>query len=120
MTLGFICDFLDGYVARKLNLVSEFGNNLDKIVDKINHICIFITISNKFDVSYIYILCYFLREIIMFFLRYYNFKSMNSSFHGKIKTFIFPISIIFFDQNFFFKDFYITLWTIYNFLTLLK
>ena len=36
MVIGCLCDYLDGYFARKFKIESNFGNFLDKIVDKIN------------------------------------------------------------------------------------
>ncbi len=38
MAVGaFLLDSLDGFVARKLNLISEFGRQLDSIVDSFNY-----------------------------------------------------------------------------------
>ena len=40
-----VTDYLDGYLARKYNLVSEIGEILDPIADKILIIFLFIAIS---------------------------------------------------------------------------
>ena len=34
--IGFLFDFLDGWLARKFNIKSKIGNILDKIVDKLH------------------------------------------------------------------------------------
>lgn len=33
--IGFSFDFIDGFIARKFKLTSDFGNILDKIIDKL-------------------------------------------------------------------------------------
>lgn len=39
---GFVSDYLDGYVARKLNEISEWGKVLDPIADKIAAFLLFV------------------------------------------------------------------------------
>ena len=99
MIIGFTFDYMDGYVSRKLKLKSDLGNILDKIVDKINQTCLLATIINKYTISKWYLILFFIREIIMLLLRKLGLKSKMSSFHGKLKTFIFPLSVILFHYN---------------------
>ena len=117
--IGFTCDYFDGYIARKFNISSDFGNTLDKLVDKINQIGILLLLIFKFDVSYIYLLLLIIRETIMIILRKNNMKSTSSSFHGKLKTCLFPVLLILFHFNVSIKMEYLQLLTIYNFITLL-
>ncbi len=117
--IGFSCDYFDGYIARKFNLSSKFGNIIDKFVDKINQVGILSLLIIKFDVSPIYLLLYIIREAIMLFMRKNNMKSVSSSFHGKLKTALFPLLLILFHFNFNIKIVFLQLLTIYNFITLL-
>jgi len=119
MVLGFLCDYLDGYFARKLKLSSDLGNILDKIVDKINQTLLLVTMTIKFKISKWYLILYIFREIIMFIMRKLKYKPKTSSFHGKFKTFIFPLSLIFFAKDLFFKKIFINLLSAYNLFTLL-
>lgn len=119
MIIGFCCDYLDGYYAKKLNLSSKLGNILDKIVDKINHTAIFITIISQYKQSRWYLILFFIREIIMYLLRKLKLKQSTSSPHGKLKTFIFPLSLLFFHKNIIFSKIYLKLWSVYNYLTIL-
>ena len=73
----------------------------------------------KFDVSYIYLLLLIIRETIMIIMRKNNMKSTSSSFHGKLKTCLFPVLLILFHFNVSIKMEYLQLLTIYNFITLL-
>jgi CDP-diacylglycerol--glycerol-3-phosphate 3-phosphatidyltransferase len=45
--MASITDFLDGYIARKLNLVTDFGALMDPLVDKILTSSVFIILSKE-------------------------------------------------------------------------
>ncbi len=117
--LGFTCDYFDGYVARKLNISSDFGNTIDKLVDKINQIGILLLLIIKFNIPPIYIFLYIIRETIMILMRKNNLKAVTSSFHGKLKTALFPLLLLLFHYNVSIKMEFLQLLTIYNFLSLL-
>lgn len=117
--IGFSCDYLDGYVARKYNISSDFGNTLDKLVDKINQVGILLLLIFKFNVSPIYLLLLIIREVIIFIMRKNNMKSTSSSLYGKLKTTLFPLLLILFHYSISIKMEFLQLLTIYNFITLL-
>lgn len=117
--IGFSCDYFDGYIARKFNLSSEFGNTLDKFVDKINQIGIHILLMIMYNVSPIYIIIFIIREIIMFIARKNNMKPSTSSFYGKLKTSLYPVLLILYHFDIFFKEEYLQVLTVFNMMTLL-
>jgi cardiolipin synthase len=117
--IGFSCDYLDGYIARKFNISSSIGNILDKLVDKINQISILLLLIFKFNISPVFLIIYIIREIIMYMMRKYNLKSVSSSFYGKLKTALFPLLLILFHFNINIKYIYLVLLTIFNLLTLI-
>ena len=118
--IGLHCDFIDGKIARKLNITSAFGNKLDKIIDKINQTCLLILFYLKYNISIWYLLLFLIREFIMFTLRKNKLKSMSSSKLAKIKTYIFPyIFILYWLQYTKLANIMITSITIFNFYTLL-
>ena len=95
-------DYLDGYLARKYNAVSSFGEIIDPIADKI--LVIFMLLAIAYEVSSIYILfcsaIIFTREIWVSALRDFNSSTNNNkatkvTFIAKIKTTIqmFTISL---------------------------
>lgn len=45
--IASLTDFLDGYIARKLELVSDFGKLMDPLVDKILTSAVFILLSKE-------------------------------------------------------------------------
>jgi CDP-diacylglycerol--glycerol-3-phosphate 3-phosphatidyltransferase len=119
MVIGCLCDYLDGYFARKFKIESNFGNFLDKIVDKFNQSFILFLIIKLYNESWSYLVLYALREIIILLSRCFNLKSSKSSFHGKLKTFIFPLSIILYHYNHIDKKIFLNFLTIFNFITLI-
>ena len=118
MVIGYTCDYLDGWVARKLNIVSSIGIVLDGIVDKINHLHLIYSIYKKFNLSKIYVLLFIIKEIILLFLRYIKVKPSNPSYHYKLKTFIFPLTFFLYLTNSHLKKIYLNFWFIYNYICL--
>ena len=119
MIIGYCCDYIDGWVARKLNIVSMIGSILDGIVDKINHFILINYMFKKFNLSKVYILIFLIKEIILLFLRYIQIKPPNPSFYDKLKTFVFPLSFFLYITNSPLKKIYLNFWFIYNYICLL-
>ena len=100
--LAGITDYYDGYLARKYNLVSQLGEILDPIADKILIVFLLFAISVTLTSYYIAFLSAVIitREIWVGALRDFNARQQNSNatrvtFLAKIKTTIqlFTISI---------------------------
>ena len=68
--LAYLCDSIDGKLARKFNMSSDFGMKLDIVSDNICYIILIcvIFVKNKFDIKLI---------LIILFIYY-----MNSKWHG--------------------------------------
>lgn len=118
MILGLSCDFFDGYLARKFKVVSKIGNILDGFVDKINQLSILIVLTKKYNISKKFTYLFLFKEILLGILRIFKLKKKYSNFYGKLKTFIFPVTILLYHFNNNFKEKYISLLMIYNYLTL--
>ena len=97
--LACLTDFFDGYLARKENLKSNFGEILDPIADKalIITMCILLIIND--DISGLHKIAFYiiiLREIIVTSLRF-NLDNQNTSIDvsplSKYKTFIQMLAI---------------------------
>lgn len=66
-------DFLDGFTARKYNLVSDFGKHFDPFADVVEHmstfVCLMSSISGKGYMPVIIFILILYREMTMNFLR---------------------------------------------------
>lgn len=91
--IAAITDFLDGYLARKWNVISLKGAKMDAVADKVFAIGIVGGLVTKFDIL-IYVL---ILEIILALSNlYYHYKTnrTESLFIGKFKTTLLFITII--------------------------
>ena len=100
--IASITDYFDGYLARKYNLVSQLGEILDPIADKILIVFMLFAIAVNLTSYYIGFISAFIitREIWVGALRDFNARQQNTNatrvtFLAKIKTTIqlFTISI---------------------------
>lgn len=92
-SLLFLTDFIDGLLARKYKVQTNYGATMDTIADKMLSIVLIIIIINK--VKYLYLIL--LSEIIIALINIYaniQHKQTKSSYIGKIKMWILSITII--------------------------
>jgi CDP-diacylglycerol--glycerol-3-phosphate 3-phosphatidyltransferase/CDP-diacylglycerol--serine O-phosphatidyltransferase len=98
-TIICVTDFLDGYIARKLNSVSDFGKILDPIADKIL-VLMFLPLLQMGAISTFPVFIILAREFIVMGIRVLSAKNgqiLSAGVSGKIKTAItFPICGILF------------------------
>ncbi len=85
-----ISDVVDGKIARKFNMVSNFGKFLDPVADKMTQGTLIICLISRYKWMTALIVFFILKEAIMFLAGYIVFKntdSVNSAkWHGKLST----------------------------------
>lgn len=85
-----ITDFIDGYLARKWNQVTEFGKFLDPLADKVLVIGSFVTfilLNEQVEIWMVFLIV--LRDMLITFLRYLGImqgKTVKTTQMGKLKT----------------------------------
>lgn len=84
-----ITDYFDGYLARKYNVVSNFGKLMDPLADKMIVITALILLTNTKEIHYLCTLIIVLREITISSIRLVALEQnvlISASKSGKIKT----------------------------------
>ena len=82
-------DFLDGFYARKMNCVSDFGKLYDPFADVVLHLSCFFCYVHTGYISFVILLLLFYRETCMLFLRMVAAKkgvAVGARKGGKLKT----------------------------------
>ncbi len=91
-------DYLDGYLARKWNVTSDFGKFLDPVTDKLIVATALILLATASKASAVLVLAIILREIYVSALREFTAekkKRVDVSQIGKIKTTVQMLAVIF-------------------------
>lgn len=83
-------DIIDGIIARRFNMVSDFGKILDPIADKLTQITVLYCLVTRFPVMLLPLVILIVKEIIaaitnMLAIQKTN-KVMGAVWHGKITT----------------------------------
>ena len=90
IVLSGLTDIADGIIARKFNMVSDFGKILDPIADKLTQAALIICLATRYKLMIPLIIEFALRELTMLILGYLAIKKkdkVNSSqWFGKLTT----------------------------------
>lgn len=97
LTLSGITDVLDGFIARKYNLITNFGKLIDPLADKSTQISILGTLVIQKLIPIWILIIVVLKEFLMIsgasFL-YGKELVVSSKWYGKLSTIIFYIAIV--------------------------
>jgi len=95
-SLAAATDWYDGYIARKLNIVSRWGQFMDPLADKFLISAAFIAFAYLGYVYWWMVITIIVRDFLITFLRMYALqrgKSIVTSYLAKLKTFIQMIAV---------------------------
>ncbi len=96
-SVAALTDFLDGYVARKYDMVTNLGKFLDPLADKILTLSAFIIFSSQGLMSPVVTIIVVIREIIISVFRAVAASKnvvIAASIYGKLKTISQMVTII--------------------------
>lgn len=98
LALSGITDFLDGKIARKYDMVSEFGKLLDPIADKVTQGVLLLYLVNKYPILNMTLLLFFVKEFGMFLanskLILTTGNNEGARWYGKVSTTVFYVVMI--------------------------
>lgn len=90
IVLSGLTDVADGIIARRFNMVSDFGKILDPVADKLTQAALIICLTSKYKWMLVLITEFAMKEIAMLVFGYVTIQkkdSVNSAqWHGKLST----------------------------------
>lgn len=95
--LAGLTDILDGYIARKYNLVTKWGKLLDPLADKLIQISALIVMTSKGIIPIWIVLVVFAKEAFLIVgsaLLYRKKIVTQANWYGKLATVLFYIAIV--------------------------
>jgi cardiolipin synthase len=97
--LGGITDVLDGYIARKFNLITSFGKLADPLADKMMQITALVLLTMQQKIPAVILIIVIAKEAFMGAGSILLYKKENfvvsANWYGKLATVIFFVAIIF-------------------------
>ncbi|MSS64363.1 CDP-alcohol phosphatidyltransferase family protein [Velocimicrobium porci] len=94
-----ITDMLDGFIARKLNMITELGKALDPVADKLTHIALVICLSVRYRWMLSFLALVIIKESFMgimgiIMLKKKQKKLDGAKWFGKVSTAIFDFFMV--------------------------
>ena len=85
-------DVADGFIARRFNMITDFGKMIDPVADKMTQLAILICLISRFPLILLPFSIMLVKEIVSFFIRLRLFQKANrvygAAWHGKANTVI--------------------------------
>lgn len=90
VVLSTMTDFLDGYVARKFHMITEFGKFVDPVADKFTHGALVGCLASRYSLLWVLFGIMVLKEGFMLGMGYWKLrqgkKLDGASWYGKVCT----------------------------------
>lgn len=98
LLVSFLTDLFDGKIARKFNMVTDFGKMLDPIADKLTQGAMAIAISFRIPFMIYFVILFACKEFYMgimglYILKKYNKMNMAQMF-GKVSTVLLDVGVM--------------------------
>ncbi|MFR5748061.1 MAG: CDP-alcohol phosphatidyltransferase family protein [Thomasclavelia spiroformis] len=97
LVISGISDFLDGFIARKFNMVTDFGKFIDPVADKLTQFVVAITLLFSYPLAWVLLIIIILKDLMLaivgLYLYDYGLKITGASWWGKIATAYFYVIV---------------------------
>lgn len=95
--LSGLTDIVDGYIARKYNMITDFGKTIDPVADKLTQLAVLFCLVTRFKMMLIPLCIMPIKEIILFIAKLCLFRKTEKVYgavwHGKANTTILYVVI---------------------------
>ena len=85
-----LTDIADGIIARKCNMITDFGKLIDPVADKLTQITVFVCLVTRFNLMLLPLIILVVKEVGSLLLRWVLFKKTGivegAHWHGKVST----------------------------------
>ena len=83
-------DIVDGFIARKFNMISDFGKAFDAVADKLTQISVLICLVFRFPLIFVMLVIFVVKEVLAATMNLITLKKAGfvvaSVWHGKLNT----------------------------------
>ena len=90
LALSGLTDIADGFIARKFNMISDFGKMLDPVADKITQFCMLLCLTDRFPNMWFPVVLLAIKEITTGVMSLLAIRKSNAVkgavWHGKVTT----------------------------------
>lgn len=98
LTLSGATDIVDGFIARRFNMTSDFGKAIDPLADKLTQIAVLFCLLTRFPLILLPIVIMLIKEIGSFILRFIVYKKTErvecADWHGKATTVLIYLTML--------------------------
>ncbi len=88
--LSSLTDIVDGFIARRFNMTSDFGKAIDPLADKLTQLAVLCCLVIDFPLILLPIVVMVVKEVGSFVLRFIIYKKTekvdSAEWHGKVNT----------------------------------
>lgn len=85
-----VTDVSDGFIARKFNMISDFGKMIDPVADKLTQVAVLFALIFRFKLMVIPFLLMIVKELILGIMSFLVIKKTgevtSAAWHGKVTT----------------------------------
>lgn len=97
LIISGITDVADGYIARRFNMISNFGKMFDPIADKLTQLIMLICLISRFPLMWVPMVLLVIKEAIDtitgLWVIHKTGEVLGAAWHGKVVTFLLYLTI---------------------------